>query len=94
MAVASPAKPRFLRRFGGGQVDPAVERDGLAWAMQHREKEAADVAFEAIEAPPVGDDGFDHRDPADSTCICFASPLADERDPNETFHDRYVGCFE
>jgi hypothetical protein len=80
--------PRYVH---GHEVDHAAEAELRAWAMQQGEQEEAGFAFEEVEAPPAGDDGLDHRDPADAFCLSFASPSVGERDPNAQYHDRYTG---
>jgi hypothetical protein len=90
LAIQSSPRPLAGARPNLG-IEAEAERDGLSWAMQYREQEEASFAFEAIEAPPVEDDGLDHRDIADAFCRSFASPLVGERDPNAVLFDRYVG---
>lgn len=94
MAVASPRKAKASTWRNGVSVDLAAERAGLAYALINSEREATEMAREDRQfATPefIPDDGLDHYDPADSTCIGFASPLIGERDPNADVHDRYTG---
>lgn len=90
MPVASPKRPKYSVWRNGASVSPAAERDLRSWVEQHSEREQAEQAREDRQfAVPdfIPDDGFDHHDPADSTCISFASPLPGERDPNACYHD-------
>lgn len=94
MAVTSPKRPKYSVWRNGVSVDLAAERDGLAYALIHSEREATERAREDRQyaAPDfIPDDSFDFRDAADSTCIGFASPSIGERNPNADVFDRYTG---
>ena len=57
--VPSATQPNPLQPLSGAAENPSLQaeadRDGLAWAMQHREKERADAEFEAkAESAPEG----------------------------------------
>jgi hypothetical protein len=75
----------------GREVDAGAEAAERAYAECDREREETAFGREEVEAPPVEDDGPDQRDVADEFCLAFASPSVGERDPSQTYHDRYAG---
>ena len=84
-SVASPTRPTFNRWRFADQVHFEAERELLAWAMQHREKEEADAAFEEIQLDPRNVPKL--IDSGEWQWLLMER----DGDSNQDFHDRYLG---
>lgn len=80
---------RHAGRHGAGAlIDVDAERELSRWAFSERgEDPAVEAEFATSSRLADQDDGLDRYDPAEAAML----RMAVEPDPNEVFHDRYLG---